>query len=259
MGKTKLSAALSLFVLTVGLPGVSIAQSRARYGLADSHHVWRDASYWHGHYPAWVYRYHPEWVVDEPGWWQFDHPAHPEWFDYPFWHEYPIWRYGAYDQYHVWRYADWWHARDPEWMYMHHPEWAGAHAEWLRMDHGAHPDWFRSNYWREHPRDWDHPDSFYRHYALQAENRGGYHEAYNGRDRGYENRSYDRAAQERGVTTREEFGRSQNGRPNSILGPGGNGYAYRAANAYSPTGAFGRNFGSSSAAFHPGGAGTKNR
>jgi hypothetical protein len=49
-------------------------------------------------------------------------------------------------------------------MYANHPEWAGPYGGWLRDDHGRHPEWFTSNYWRDHPRDWANPDrEFWRH------------------------------------------------------------------------------------------------
>src|ERR1039458_5205429 len=34
---------------------------------------------------------------------------------------------------------------------------------WLRDDHGRHPGWFTSNYWRDHPRDWGNPDREFWH------------------------------------------------------------------------------------------------
>jgi hypothetical protein len=247
----KLYLILSVSLLMISSPAKSIAHvGSERYGLADSHHVWRDPGYWHDHDPMWVYRYHPEWAVDEPGWWEADHMSHPEWFEYPFWQEYPIWQYGAYDQYHVWRYADWWHARNPEWVYLHHPEWAGAHAEWLRADHGAHPDWFRSDYWRDHPHDFDHPDSFYRHYALQAGTRGGSHESYDRRNERYgrgESQSDERSGNESARTDREHYG--PNARENSPFAPrsraDANAYVYRTASDYRSN---------TSSRFHPGSA-----
>src|ERR1017187_3496242 len=66
--------------------------------------------------------------------------------------------FGDYDDGHVWRDAQWWHGNNPEWMYSNHPEWAQPYGGWLRADYGAHPGWFTSNYWREHPRDWANPD-----------------------------------------------------------------------------------------------------
>lgn len=277
MSRPKLSVALSLLAIAIALPGTSLAREAGHYGMADSHRVWRDSGYWHDHYPGWVYRYHPEWVVDEPDWWQADHYAHPEWFDYPFWHEYPIWQYGAYDQYHVWRYADWWHARNPEWVYLHHPEWAGAHAEWLRMDHGAHPDWFRSGYWHDHPHDWDHPDSFYRHYALEAGPRGGYHEGNDHRnDQRYgrdDNSRYEHGSNERGRAGNEAYSHpgneaySRNDKGRSPFTPGSradaNAYSYRTATAYRSSMTSGFHGGSSGfnpgGAFHSSGGGGKHR
>ena len=133
-----------------------------RYGLADREGVWRDAAYWHENHPEWVYRYHPEWVVDQQDWWVYDHQRHPEWFGYPFWREHPIWTYGAYDQYHHWRYAGWWREHNAGWFYANHPRWAEPYPNWIRADHYAHPDWFRSPYWHDHPHDWNHPDEAYR-------------------------------------------------------------------------------------------------
>jgi hypothetical protein len=165
MNTRKLLVIVSICAIAACLSGSAMARG---YGLADSHHVWRSATYWHTNYPQWVYRYHPEWVVDEPGWWEVDHMYHPGWFYWPFWEEYPIWEYGIYDRSGVWHYAWWWRERYPDWMYRYHPEWAAAHADWLRSDHERHPAWFRSDYWREHPRDWNHPDAFYRPYAIRA-------------------------------------------------------------------------------------------
>lgn len=169
MNRNKLLLAISIAAITLSLSLVPRVGAAPRYGLADSHHVWRDAAYWHSHNPAWVYRYHPEWVVDQPGWWVYDHQYNPDWFNWPFWQEYPVWEYGAYDRGRVWHYAYWWRSRYPDWLYRYHPEWAAAHAEWLREDHAAHSGWFNSPYWRDHPRDWNHPDAFYRNYATRAQ------------------------------------------------------------------------------------------
>jgi hypothetical protein len=48
-------------------------------------------------------------------------------------------------------------------MYANHPEWAGPYGRWMRDDHGRHPEWFRSNYWRDHPRDWANPNREFWH------------------------------------------------------------------------------------------------
>src|SRR5665213_403775 len=153
-----------LIVLTLGLAAILVyAPARAQgYGLADRQGIWRDAEYWHANHPDWVYRYHPDWTVDQQEWWIADHQNHPEWFDYPFWREHPIWTYGAYDQSHQWRYANWWRERNPGWFYANHPRWAEPYPRWIREDYAAHPDWFRSNYWRDHPHDWNHPNEAYR-------------------------------------------------------------------------------------------------
>jgi hypothetical protein len=132
------------------------ASARAQEGLYDSHHIWRDAAYWHARHPDWVYRYHPDWAVSH-GWWESDHLHHPEWFQSSFWHAYPLWTYGAYDQYRVWRSAQWWHSHDPAWLYAHHPEWAAPYSHWVREDYGQHPEWFRSAYWHDHPYSLNHP------------------------------------------------------------------------------------------------------
>ena len=127
------------------------------FGAYDDGHVWRDAQWWHSNNPEWMYSHHPEWVVERRDWWWYDHQHHPDWFWAPFWESYPLWTWGApYEGvYHdYW----WWHRYHPDWMYANHPEWAGPYGGWLRDDHGRHPEWFTSNYWREHPRDWAHPD-----------------------------------------------------------------------------------------------------
>jgi hypothetical protein len=109
MKGTKMKAGRFYLVLVICAAAAFLLKpaQAAHYGAADSHHVWRDAGYWHEHNPRWVYEYHPEWVVDQPVWWEADYAAHPAWFDYPFWTNYPIWEYGGYDNYHVWHYA-WW-------------------------------------------------------------------------------------------------------------------------------------------------------
>jgi len=133
------------------------AMAQPRFGAYDDGHVWRDAGWWHTNNPQWMYAYHPEWVVERRDWWWYDHQAHPDWFWAPFWGSYPLWTWGApYEgTYHdYW----WWHRYHPDWMYANHPEWAEPYGGWLRADYGAHPGWFASNYWREHPRDWANPD-----------------------------------------------------------------------------------------------------
>jgi hypothetical protein len=158
MKGVKLLLATIFIATAVGIGASAFAAD----GLADSHGVWRDAGYWHANHPDWVYRYHPEWAVEHQDWWMYDHGRHPEWFYSPYWRRYPVWTYGAYDRGHVWRDAGWWHERDAGWFYAHHPEWAEAHPNWLRDDHGRHPEWFHSAYWSEHPRDWNHPGEEYR-------------------------------------------------------------------------------------------------
>ncbi len=133
------------------------AMAQPRFGAYDAGHVWRDAGWWHTNNPQWMYAYHPEWVVERRDWWWNDHQYHPDWFWAPFWGSYPLWTWGALYEgvYHdYW----WWHRYHPDWMYANHPEWAEPYGGWLRADYGAHPGWFTSNYWREHPRDWAHPD-----------------------------------------------------------------------------------------------------
>jgi hypothetical protein len=132
------------------------APAKAAEGFYDAHHVWRDSVYWHTYHPEWVYRYHPEWAVAH-GWWVWDHQYHPEWFASPYWYAHPIWTYGAYDPYHVWRDAEWWHLHNPGWLYSYHPEWVAAYPGWMRADYGAHPEWFRTPYWQAHPYNLGHP------------------------------------------------------------------------------------------------------
>ena len=59
---------------------------------------------------------------------------------------------------HVWRYAGWWRVRNPAWFYANHPRWAEPYPNWIRADHAGHPQWFKSAYWHDHPRDWSHPE-----------------------------------------------------------------------------------------------------
>jgi hypothetical protein len=127
------------------------------FGEYDRGHAWHDAGWWHDRYPGWMYSHHPEWAVEQRDWWFYDHQAHPDWFWAPFWESHPVWTWsapygGVYHDY--W----WWHQYHPDWMYAHHPEWAEPYGRWMRDDYGRHPGWFRSNYWRDHPRDWAHPD-----------------------------------------------------------------------------------------------------
>jgi hypothetical protein len=168
--KAMLLIAGLITMLTIGAP------ARAQDGLYDSHHIWRDGAYWHERHPDWVYKYHPDWAVNA-GWWQSDHERHPEWFESRFWRDHPMWTYGAYDDHHTWRYADWWHAHDPAWVYSHHPEWAEPYPRWLREDYGRHPEWFRSAYWHEHPHDWGHPYEAYDRYLGRG---GEYNKAHYG-------------------------------------------------------------------------------
>ena len=142
----------------------------APYGLRDKHGVWRDDVYWHAHYPAWVYRYHPEWTVERVEWWQVDHERYPAWFLGPFWVQYPLWTFWYYDDHHVQRYAVWWYAHDPAWVYAHHPNWVEPYPRWMQADHARHPEWFRSAYWQKHPHDWRNPDEAYR--LVRAQDRG---------------------------------------------------------------------------------------
>lgn len=168
--------ATMFFAAAIGFAASAFAGGN---GMNDSHGVWRDAAYWHERHPEWVYRYHPEWAVDRDDWWMVDHREHPGWFEYPYWRRYPVWTWGAYDRDHVWRGYRWWHERDAAWFYSHHPEWAEAHPYWIRDDHYRHPDWFRNGYWRDHPRDWNHPEEAYRRdLARDAEHDHGHPETF---------------------------------------------------------------------------------
>jgi len=152
--------AVCAFACTLTVPS---AMADHGFGAEDSRHVWHDADYWHARHPDWMYSHHPEWAVDRRDWWFADHRDHPGWFSSPFWHSYPIWLWGA-PYGGVWRDYGWWHQYHPDWMYAHHPEWAEPYGRWQREDHGRHPEWFRSAYWRDHPRDWANPDKeFWRH------------------------------------------------------------------------------------------------
>jgi hypothetical protein len=138
------------------------AMAQPRFGAYDDDHVWRDPGWWHSNHPEWMYSYHPEWVVERRDWWWYDHQYHPEWFWAPFWGSYPLWTWGAPYQgtwYDYW----WWHRYHPDWMYANHPEWAEPYGRWMRDDYRGHPEWFASNYWREHPRDWANPDRDFWH------------------------------------------------------------------------------------------------
>jgi hypothetical protein len=138
------------------------AMAQPGFGAYDEGQVWRDADWWHTNNPEWMYSNHPEWVVERRDWWWYDHQYHPDWFWAPFWGLYPLWTWGApYEGvYHdYW----WWHQYHPDWMYANHPEWAEPYGGWMRADYGRHPGWFASNYWRNHPRDWGHPDREFWH------------------------------------------------------------------------------------------------
>lgn len=168
-GKFITAAILCVGIGTILSNSAGAIAIEPREGIEDSHHIWHDSEWWHHNYPDWMYSHHPEWAVAHRDWWFYDHQYHPAWFWAPFWQAYPIWLWGA--PYHdgVWRDFGWWHQWHPDWLYLHHPEWAEARADWLRADHGMHPEWFHTNYWREHPHDWNHPDENYHRYATTRE------------------------------------------------------------------------------------------
>ncbi len=154
--KSKVLRILAVCAFACTLTAAS-AMAVQRFGDYDRGHVWHDADYWHARNPEWVYSRHPEWAVERRDWWFADHRDHPGWFLAPFWQSYPIWFWGA-PYGGVWRDYGWWHQYHRDWMYAHHPEWAEPYGRWQREDHGSHPEWFRSAYWRAHPRDWANPD-----------------------------------------------------------------------------------------------------
>src|SRR6202795_399177 len=42
--------------------------------------------------------------------------------------------WGAYDNYHQWHGARWWHRHQIMWFYRYHPEWAAMDSSWLNED-----------------------------------------------------------------------------------------------------------------------------
>ena len=163
--KSRVAGWLLLCAVTCTLmaaPAMAQYAGGQHFGDYDEHHVWRGAEWWHGNNPEWMYSHHPEWVVERRDWWWYDHKHHPDWFWAPFWESYPLWTWGApYEgTYHdYW----WWHRYHPDWMYANHPEWAEPYGGWMRDDYGRHPEWFASDYWRDHPRDWGNPDREFWH------------------------------------------------------------------------------------------------
>ncbi len=180
--KSRVVVWLSMCAVVCTLMAAS-AMAGPRFGEYDRGHVWRDAGWWHDRYPGWLYSHHPEWVVERRDWWWYDHQSHPDWFWAPVWGVYPRWSWGAPYQgvYHdYW----WWHQYHPDWMYAHHPEWAEPYGRWMRDDYGRHPEWFASNYWRDHPRDWAHPDKeFWHHEDGRFKDYLGHHPEDKNRDR----------------------------------------------------------------------------
>jgi len=157
--KSRVVGWLLLCVVTCTLmasPAMAQYEGGQHFGDYDERHVWRGAEWWHSNNPEWMYSHHPEWVVERRDWWWYDHQYHPDWFWAPFWGSYPLWTWGA-PYGGAWHDYWWWHRYHPDWMYANHPEWAGPYGRWMRDDHGRHPEWFRSNYWRDHPRDWANP------------------------------------------------------------------------------------------------------
>jgi hypothetical protein len=95
--------------------------------------------------------------------WQKTHPAFVKWAeahpgDYKALRHSGYFGYGAYDQQHQWRNAQWWQQNNPTWAREHHPEWwqgqgpmAGP-AGW--GDYDEHHQWRNAEWWRTHNPNW---------------------------------------------------------------------------------------------------------
>ncbi|MGH7924841.1 MAG: hypothetical protein ACREQH_09670 [Candidatus Binatus sp.] len=104
----KLRTFFTAAALTVVFAAAPVVAHADHDGDWDSHHVWRDAHWWHENHPAWIYHHHPEWVRVYPQWRASD---------------------GDWDDAHVWHDRDWWYGHHPEWVRQRHHDWHRWHGD----------------------------------------------------------------------------------------------------------------------------------
>ena len=63
--------------------------------------------------------------------------------------------YGAFDQNHQWRDANWWHQQNPNWVAQNHPEWGKNHPEWGKIAAAERRHHEKEHHDKDH-HDYDH-------------------------------------------------------------------------------------------------------
>src|SRR5271169_4897138 len=76
--------------------------------------------------------------------------------------------WGAYDRYHTWRGARWWHQNNPDFFYANHPNWISWQPSWYNTDgaYDAQHNWHYGQWWYNQNPAWvqtNHPNWISQH------------------------------------------------------------------------------------------------